>query len=102
MSTVSEKLQQAETEISTLKSFLTSKTAMVERRKKELKELRAKLSEIEEKDTRRAAILADVLEKTALSYQQEVMKTPHTSRSHDPSLLPERYRYTHTHSYTHD
>ena len=92
VSTVSEKLQQAETEISTLKSFLTSKTAMVERRKKELKELRAKLSEIEEKDTRRAAILADVLEKTALSYQQEVMKTPHTSRSHDPSLLPESPR----------
>lgn len=81
MSSANDKLHQAESEIATLKSFLTSKTAMVEKRKKELKELRAKLSELEEKDARRAAILADVLEKTALNYQQQIMKT---TRAFDP------------------
>ena len=36
----SDKLKVAECEIKTLKSFLTSKTAMVERRKKEIQEVR--------------------------------------------------------------
>ena len=67
-----EKLRSAESEIRTLKSFLTSKTAMVERRKKELMETRARLIDLEEKDNRRSIILADVLEKTARQYQQEL------------------------------
>ena len=88
---LSDKLHQAESEVATLKSFLTSKTALVEKRKKELKELRIKLSEIEEKDARRAAILADVLEKTAINYQQQ-LKTPLTSGTlqHGSSLQPDR------------
>ena len=36
---VSVKLKSAESEVRTLKSFLTSKTAMVERRKKEIQEV---------------------------------------------------------------
>ena len=90
LSKAGDQLLQAENEIATLKSFLTSKTAIVERRKKELKELRIKLSEVEEKDTRRAAILADVLEKTALSYQHQTAKTL-TSFQHGHSLQPDRY-----------
>ena len=60
----------AESEIRTLKGLLMSKTAMVERRKKELAETRARLVELEERDSRRAVILADVLERTARQYQQ--------------------------------
>ena len=48
-----DKLRGAETEIRTLKSLLTSKTAMVERRKRALAEARARLLEMEEKDNRR-------------------------------------------------
>ena len=40
MSTVNEKLKNAECEIRTLKSFVVSKTAMVERRKMEILEVR--------------------------------------------------------------
>lgn len=67
-----EKLHNAESEIRTLKSFLTTKTAIVEKRKKELRDTKAKMSELEEKDARRAVILADVLEKTARQYQQQL------------------------------
>ena len=67
-----EKLHNAEGEIRTLKSFLTTKTAIVEKRKKELRDTKAKMSELEEKDARRAVILADVLEKTARQYQQQL------------------------------
>lgn len=67
-----EKLYNAESEIRTLKSFLTTKTAIVEKRKKELRDTKAKMSELEEKDARRAVILADVLEKTARQYQQQL------------------------------
>jgi len=70
-----DKLRAAESEIHTLKSFLTSKTAMVERRKKELQDVKARLAELEEKDNRRAVILADVLEKTARQYQQQLTST---------------------------
>jgi hypothetical protein len=63
-------LKGAESEIRTLKGLLMSKTAMVERRKKELAETRARLVELEERDSRRAVILADVLERTARQYQQ--------------------------------
>ena len=48
-----DKLQGAEAEIRTLKGLLTSKTAMVERRKKELAETRTRLLDLEEKDSRR-------------------------------------------------
>ena len=65
-----DKLKGAESEIRTLKGLLMSKTAMVERRKKELAETRARLVELEERDSRRAVILADVLERTARQYQQ--------------------------------
>ncbi len=68
-----EKLRSAECEIHTLKSLLTTKTAMVERRKKELTDAKMKVVELEEKDHRRAVILADVLEKTARQYQQQIM-----------------------------
>ena len=70
-----EKLRATESEIHTLKSFLTSKTAMVERRKKELQDVKARLAQLEEKDNRRAVILADVLEKTARQYQQQLATT---------------------------
>ena len=39
LSQVNDKLKNAEGEIRTLKSFVTSKTAMVERRKKEIQEV---------------------------------------------------------------
>ncbi len=68
-----EKLRSSECEIHTLKSLLTTKTAMVERRKKELTDAKVKMTELEEKDSRRAVILADVLEKTARQYQQQIM-----------------------------
>lgn len=48
-----EKLRGAESEIRTLKSLLTSKTAMVERRKRDLADTRARLLDLEEKDNRR-------------------------------------------------
>lgn len=71
-----EKLRSAECEIHTLKSLLTTKTAMVERRKKELTNAKMKVAELEGKDQRRAVILADVLEKTARQYQQQIMTGP--------------------------
>ncbi|XP_064393563.1 cingulin-like [Halichondria panicea] len=64
-----EKFRSAECEIRTLKSFLTTKTAMIEKTKKELRETRAKVADLQEKDRRRAIILADVLEKTARQFQ---------------------------------
>ena len=67
-----EKLRNTESEIHTLKSFLTSKTALVERRKKELQDTRMKVAQLEAKDSRRAVILADVLEKTARQYQKQL------------------------------
>ena len=76
LSQTQEKLRNSESEIQTLKSFLTTKTAMVEKRKKELRDTRVKMAELEEKDGRRAVILADVLEKTARQYQQQVAGMP--------------------------
>ena len=67
-----EKLRNTESEIHTLKSFLTSKTALVERRKRELQDTRMKVTQLEAKDSRRAVILADVLEKTARQYQKQL------------------------------
>ena len=65
MNTTTDKLRAAECEIKTLKSFLTSKTAIMERRKKELKEIKEHVMDLEDKDQKRTYILADVLEKTA-------------------------------------
>ena len=48
-----EKLRGAESEIHTLKGLLTSKTAMVERRKRDLVDTKARLLDLEEKDNRR-------------------------------------------------
>lgn len=72
MSQAQEKLRSTESEIRTLKTFLTTKTAMIEKFKKELRETKTMVSELLEKDERRAVILADVLEKTARQYQQQV------------------------------
>lgn len=93
-SQVQEKLHAAESEIRTLKSFLTSKTAMMERRKRELEHTRVQLADLEEKDKRRAVILADVLEKTARQHQHR-MKSPR-KYTYPPSqggmtLLPNRW-----------
>lgn len=74
-----DKLCSAESEIRTLKTFLTTKTALIEKHKKELKDVRLKVAELEEKDSRRAVILADVLEKTARQYQQQLGQAPTSS-----------------------
>lgn len=79
-----EKLRSAECEIRTLKSFLTSKTAMIEKNKKELRETRAKVAELQEKDRRRAIILADVLEKTARQFQGHSTGSPTKLLQLDP------------------
>ena len=65
LNSATDKLRVAECEIKTLKSFLTSKTAIMERRKKELKDIKEHVIELEDKDQKRTHILADVLEKTA-------------------------------------
>ena len=75
-----DKLSSTESEIRTLKTFLTTKTALIERHKKDLKETRLKVAELEEKDARRAVILADVLEKTARQYQQQIGQAPLSGR----------------------
>lgn len=67
-----EKLCTTESEIRTLKTFLTTKTALIEKHKKDLRESRLRIAELEEKDARRAVILADVLEKTARQYQHQL------------------------------
>lgn len=67
-----DKLTSTESEIRTLKTFLTTKTALIEKHKRELKDSRLRVAELEEKDSRRAVILADVLEKTARQYQQQL------------------------------
>ena len=83
LNSATDKLRAAECEIKTLKSFLTSKTAIMERRKKELKEIKEHVMELEDKDQKRTHILADVLEKTA-RLQQNLTPT------HQPTSA-ERY-----------
>ena len=92
LSQTHEKLRITECEVQTLKSYLTSKTAIVERHKKELRESRMKVTELEEKDNRRAVILADVLEKTARQYQQQLTATapPTVKVTSQPLLSSER------------
>jgi len=80
MNAATDKLRAAECEIRTLKSFLTSKTAIMERRKKELKEMKEHVVELEDKDQKRTFILADVLEKTARLQQDVTVR--HTSPTH--------------------
>ena len=75
LGSVNDKLKNAECEIRTLKQFVMSKTAMVERRKAEIADLKVKLAEVGSRDNRRAVILADVLEKTARTYQQQLTST---------------------------
>lgn len=67
-----EKFRSSESEVRTLKTFLTTKTALIEKHKQELRNARLRVAELEEKDGRRAVILADVLEKTARHYQQQL------------------------------
>ena len=74
MNSTSDKLRAAECEIKTLKSLLTGKTAIMERSKKELKEIKEHVMELEDKDQKRTYILANVLEKTA-RLQQDVSAT---------------------------
>lgn len=81
-----DKLTSAESEVRTLKTFLTTKTALIERHKKDLKETRLKVAELEEKDKRRAVILADVLEKTARQYQQQLGQAPVSSGGLSPRM----------------
>lgn len=69
---VHEKLRSMDSEIRTLKTFLTTKTALIEKHKKELREEKQRVAELEEKDRRRGVILADVLEKTARQYQKHL------------------------------
>jgi hypothetical protein len=76
-----DKLCTTESEIRTLKTFLTTKTALIEKHKKDLRETRLRVAELEEKDARRAVILADVLEKTARQYQQQLGQTPRSTRT---------------------
>lgn len=75
MNTATDKLRAAECEIKTLKTFLTSKTAIMERRKKELKEIKEYVMDLEDKDQKRTCILADVLEKTARLQQKDLVVT---------------------------
>ncbi len=49
---------------------------MIEKNKKELRETKAKLADLQEKDRRRAIVLADVLEKTASSRQFQAGSSP--------------------------
>ena len=86
---VHEKLRNMDSEIRTLKTLLTTKTAMIEKNKKELREERQVVADLQEKDRRRAVILADVLEKTARQYQKHlgggkksVQRSQSPSRSH--------------------
>ena len=72
---IQERLRNSESEIRTLKTFLTTKTALIEKYKKDLRENKMRVAELEEKDERRTVILADVLEKTARQYQQQLGKT---------------------------
>lgn len=67
-----EKLQSMDSEMHTLKTFLTTKTALIEKHKKEVREEKLLVAELEEKDCRRAIILADVLKRTARQYQQQI------------------------------
>lgn len=84
-----EKLCSTESEMRTLKTFLTTKTALIEKHKKDLRETRLRVAELEEKDARRAVILADVLEKTARQYQQQIGQTP---RSRGSSPVREKWQ----------
>ena len=94
MSQTQEKLRSAECEIRTLKTFLTTKTAMIEKRKKELRETKTVVSELLEKDQRRAFILADVLEKTARQYQHQVGPTGSKRMQLEAVQTPMEIRYT--------
>jgi len=100
---VHEKLRNMDSEIRTLKTLLTTKTAMIEKHKKELREDRQLVTDLQEKDRRRAVILADVLEKTARQYQMHLGGGKKAlQRSQSPSRLyvmnaqggPEEPRYS--------
>ena len=67
-----EKLRSMDSEIRSLKTFLTTKTVLIEKHKKEMQDEKLLVAELEEKDQRRAVILADVLERTARQYQQQI------------------------------
>lgn len=89
---VHEKLRSMDSEIRTLKTFLTTKTAIIEKHKKELRDEKQRVAELEEKDRRRAVILADVLEKTARQYQKHLgdkssSKTLSPSKPHTLELV---------------
>ena len=88
-----ERLHNSESEVRTLKTFLTTKTALIEKHKKELRDSRLRVAGLEEKDTRRAVILADVLEKTARQYQQQLGQSSGRKVKVHPELVT-----THRHS----
>ena len=88
LSQTHEKLCGTESEIRTLKTFLTTKTALIEKHKKDLREARTKIADLEEKDRRRAVILADVLEKTARQYQQQLGRKPQSVGGAGGGLSP--------------
>ena len=66
---------------------------MIEKNKKELRETKGKLAELQEKDRRRAIILADVLEKTARQFQQRMETSPTRQMQLDPLQTPVEARY---------
>jgi hypothetical protein len=81
-----DKLQQSEGEVRTLKSFLVSKTALMDKKSRQIQELQSHMGDLEDKDQRRAVILASVLEKTA-RMQQERMSGATSSAPDRPSLV---------------
>eukprot|EP00118_Oscarella_pearsei_P004880 m.21650 g.21650 ORF g.21650 m.21650 type:complete len:1043 (+) comp28195_c0_seq3:1100-4228(+) len=73
MAELREKLHQSRCEIRTIKQFLSGKSTMVQERTRELKETKVRIADMEEKDNRRARILADILERTARLHQQQLV-----------------------------
>ena len=75
MSELRDKLHAARCEVHTLRQFVGGKTALVLARERELDTAKQRMKEMEEKDSRRAQVLASVLEKTARLQQDTRGKT---------------------------
>ncbi|XP_065186290.1 restin homolog [Sycon ciliatum] len=75
VSELRDKLHAARCEVHTLRQFVGGKTALVLQRERELDAVKQRMKEMEEKDSRRAQVLASVLEKTARLQQDSRSKT---------------------------
>ena len=90
MAELREKLHQSRCEVRTIKQFLAGKSALVQERTRykstqktrfgfisylfrELRQTQGRITDMEEKDNRRAHILADILERTARLHQQQLI-----------------------------